>query len=58
MTILISGAVIPYDDIHHHIGSEAIWITASGRRMDVIIGTATASTPFAIEPNGDFYDQL
>lgn len=58
MTILISGQHIPYDTIHHHIGSEAVWITASGRRMPVIIrAPILKEDKFAIEPKGDFFTQ-
>lgn len=59
MTIEVNGVEIPYDAIQNHIGSEAVWITESGRRMDVIIrAPIRPDDKFAIEPKGDFYDQL
>lgn len=56
--ILIDNNPIPYDALSDHIGSEATWITESGRRMDVIIRPPfRPEDKFAVEPQGDFYDQ-
>lgn len=57
MGIEVNGASIPYDEIPHHTGSEAIWITESGRRLAVIIrAPIRPDDKFAVEPQGDFYD--
>lgn len=57
MTILVASQPIPYDAIPNHINKPAIWITESGRRMDVIIrAPIRPEDKFAVEPQGDFYD--